>query len=214
MKKIILCLLFSLFFVPQVAFSNDNFIYSINVSRNNDAQNLQLDIKSDYKTKITNKIDELGREYFDIKDASLKENFVIQYSNAKGVESVIAQQIGNKVRIYIKGDDIDNIATNFRNVENQPYPDKSAGYVLLVFGFIVFSVFRIFKKKAKRLNAKAQYLKNATSKAVYNNLMEKKTKTSAAIRDNRHLTVNALNKKNIKSIGEYQKQRFIDRVAM
>ena len=56
MKKIILCLLFSLFFVPQVAFSNDNFIYSINVSRNNDAQNLQLDIKSDYKTKITNKI--------------------------------------------------------------------------------------------------------------------------------------------------------------
>lgn len=199
MKKIILllCLLFCFIFLPQAALSNDNFIYSINVNRTGADNSIKLDIKSDYKTKTINKIDETGREYFDIKDASLKENFSIQYNNASGVESVIAQQIGNKVRIYITGEDIEDIFVNFNNVENQPYPNKSAGYALIIFALSIFGLFRVFKKKAKRLSAKAQYLQNATSRAVYNNLMERK---NAA--------------KNIKSIEEYQKQRFIDRVAM
>ena len=111
--------------MPQCAFSSDNFIYAINVNREEVAgKNIQLNIKSDYKTDIKHKIDEVGREYFDIKDASLKENFSVQYNNANGVESVIAQQIGNKVRVYVNGNDIENIAVNFNNVENQPYPDK------------------------------------------------------------------------------------------
>lgn len=197
MKKIILCLLLSFFLLPQAAFSNDNFIYSINVNRTNNDKNIHLNIKSDYKTKTINKIDATGREYFDIKDASLKENFSIQYNNAVGVESVIAQQIGNKVRVYIKADDINDISITFNNVENQPYPDKSAGHALLVFTVLVFALFRAFKKKAKRLNAKARYLQNTTSKLVYKELMERKN------------TV-----KNIKSIEEYQKQRFINQVAM
>ena len=110
---------------PLAAFSNNNFIYSINVTRDeNLSDNVKLEIKSDYKTDIKNKIDEMGREYFDIKDASLKENFAVQYNNANGVESVIAQQIGNKVRIYVTGNDIQDVTLNFNNVENQPYPDK------------------------------------------------------------------------------------------
>ncbi len=197
MKRIILILLFGVLLMPQCAFSSDNFIYAINVNREEVAgKNIQLNIKSDYKTDIKHKIDEVGREYFDIKDASLKENFSVQYNNANGVESVIAQQIGNKVRVYVNGNDIENIAVNFNNVENQPYPDKSAGYALGLFVFIVCVVFRTFKKKAKRLKAKAKYIQNNASKTVYNNLMEKKT--SARVYDNRNLTLNSLNEMNKK----------------
>ena len=163
--------------------------------RSNLSDNVKLEIKSDYKTDIKNKIDEMGREYFDIKDASLKENFAVQYNNANGVESVIAQQIGNKVRIYVTGNDIQDVTLNFNNVENQPYPDKSAGYALLVFAFVICALFRVFKKKAKRLKVKTQIIQNAASKAVYNDLMEKRT-NSNKIYDNRNLTLNTLNKRN------------------
>ncbi len=201
MKKIILILLFGVLLIPQCAFSNDNFIYSINVGRTEVAGNkIQLNIKSDYKTNIKHKIDEAGREYFDIKDASLKENFSVQYNNANRIESVIAQQIGSKVRVYINGSDIEDIVVNFNNVENQPYPDKSAGYALGVFALIICAVLRAFKKKAKRLKAKAKFIqnsaKNNASRTVYNNLMEKKT--SAKIYDNRNLTLNSLNELNRK----------------
>lgn len=196
MKKLIISLLFCLFLSPLAAFSNNNFIYSINVTRDeNLSDNVKLEIKSDYKTDIKNKIDEMGREYFDIKDASLKENFAVQYNNANGVESVIAQQIGNKVRIYVTGNDIQDVTLNFNNVENQPYPDKSAGYALLVFAFVICALFRVFKKKAKRLKVKTQIIQNAASKAVYNDLMEKRT-NSNKIYDNRNLTLNTLNKRN------------------
>lgn len=196
MKKLITSLLFCLFLSPLAAFSNNNFIYSINVTRDeNLSDNVKLEIKSDYKTDIKNKIDEMGREYFDIKDASLKENFAVQYNNANGVESVIAQQIGNKVRIYVTGNDIQDVTLNFNNVENQPYPDKSAGYALLVFAFVICALFRVFKKKAKRLKVKTQIIQNAASKAVYNDLMEKRT-NSNKIYDNRNLTLNTLNKRN------------------
>lgn len=196
MKKLIISLLFCLFLSPLAAFSNNNFIYSINVTRDeNLSDNVKLEIKSDYKTDIKNKIDEMGREYFDIKDASLKENFAVQYNNANGVESVIAQQIGNKVRIYVTGNDIQDVTLNFNNVENQPYPDKSAGYALLVFAFVICTLFRVFKKKAKRLKVKTQIIQNAASKAVYNDLMEKRT-NSNKIYDNRNLTLNTLNKRN------------------
>ena len=87
MKKIIISLLFCLLLTPLAAFSNNNFIYSINVSPDDTLSNgVRLEVKSDYKTKITNKIDELGREYFDIKDASLKENFVIQSLSFQAVD--------------------------------------------------------------------------------------------------------------------------------
>lgn len=196
MKKLIISLLFCLFLSPLAAFSNNNFIYSINVTRDeNLSDNVKLEIKSDYKTDIKNKIDEMGREYFDIKDASLKENFAVQYNNANGVESVIAQQIGNNVRIYVTGNDIQDVTLNFNNVENQPYPDKSAGYALLVFAFVICALFRVFKKKAKRLKVKTQIIQNAASKAVYNDLMEKRT-NSNKIYDNRNLTLNTLNKRN------------------
>ncbi len=196
MKKLIISLLFCLFLSPLAAFSNNNFIYSINVTRDeNLSDNVKLEIKSDYKTDIKNKIDEMGREYFDIKDASLKENFAVQYNNANGVESVIAQQIGNKVRIYVTGNDIQDVTLNFNNVENQPYPDKSAGYALLVFAFVICALFRVFKKKAKRLKVKTQIIQNAASKAVCNDLMEKRT-NSNKIYDNRNLTLNTLNKRN------------------
>lgn len=196
MKKLIISLLFCLFLSPLAAFSNNNFIYSINVTRDeNLSDNVKLEIKSDYKTDIKNKIDEMGREYFDIKDASLKENFAVQYNNANGVESVIAQQIGNKVRIYVTGNDIQDVTLNFNNVENQPYPDKSAGYALLVFAFVICALFRVFKKKAKRLKVKTQIIQNAASKAVYNDLMEKRI-NSNKIYDNRNLTLNTLNKRN------------------
>ncbi len=196
MKKLIISLLFCLFLSPLAAFSNNNFIYSINVTRDeNLSDNVKLEIKSDYKTDIKNKIDEMGREYFDIKDASLKENFAVQYNNANGVESVIAQQIGNKVRIYVTGNDIQDVTLNFNNVENQPYPDKSAGYALLVFAFVICALFRVYKKKAIRLKVKTQIIQNAASKAVYNDLMEKRT-NSNKIYDNRNLTLNTLNKRN------------------
>ncbi len=205
MKKLIISLLFCLFLSPLAAFSNNNFIYAINVNPDEVSTNsIRLDIKSDYKTNVKNSIDEMGREYFDIKDASLKENFAVQYNNVSGVESVIAQQIGNKVRIYVTGNDIEDVVINFNNVETQPYPDKSAGYALLVFAFIVCILFRMFKRKAKTIkvnalkdkitDAKLKALQNnAASKMVYNNLMEKRA--SNRIYDNRNMTLGALNKR-------------------
>ena len=214
MKKIILCLLFFIFLLPQAAFSSDNFIYSIDVSRDSTDKHVVLNIKSDYMTKITNKVDEAGREYFDIKDASLKENFSVKYNGASGVESVIAQQIGNKVRIYVKGENTNGTLLNFNNVENQPYPDRSAAYALCIFALISFAILSVFKKKAKKLNDKANFLQNATSRAVYSNLMEKKPDiNSTIIRDNRNLTLNTIQKNQAKSIPEYQKQRFAAIVA-
>ncbi len=201
MKKIIISLLFCLLLTPLAAFSNNNFIYSINVSPDDTLSNgVRLAVKSDFKTNIKNRIDEMGREYFDIKDASLKENFAVQYNNVNGVESVIAQQIGNKVRIYVTGNDVDNVEILFNNVESQPYPDKSAGYALLVFAIIVCALFRMFKRKAKIFKAKTLKInmpsvQNPASKAVYNNLMDKKV-NSNKIYDNRNLTLNALNKRN------------------
>jgi len=199
MKKLIISLLLCLFLTPLAAFSNNNFIYSINVTRDNTpSNNVILDIKSDYKTDVKNKIDEMGREYFDIKDSSLKENFAVQYNNVNGVESVIAQQIGNKVRIYVTGNDVEDVIINFNNVENQPYPDKSAGYALLVFALVICALFRIFKKKATRLKAKARVIQNTASKTVYNNLMANKpelNKSSNKIYDNRSLTLSSLNRR-------------------
>lgn len=200
MKKIIISLLFCLLLTPLAAFSNNNFIYSINVTKDDAfTSGVKLAIKSDYKTNVKSRIDEMGREYFDIKDASLKENFAVQYNNANGVESVIAQQIGNKVRIYVTGNDVQNVDILFNNVENQPYPDKSAGYALLVFAFIVCALFKIFKKKARIFKAKTLKInmpsvQNPTSKAVYNNLMDKKI-NSNKIYDNRNLALNTLNKR-------------------
>lgn len=207
MKKLIISLLFCLFLTPLAAFSNNNFIYSINVSSDDVLTNgIKLEIKSDYRTDIKSKIDEMGREYFDIKDASLKENFAVRYNNVNGVESVIAQQIGNKVRIYVTGNGISDVDLVFNNVENQPYPDKSAGYALLVFGVVICALFRIFKRKAKRfkiktLKANTPSVQNPSSKAVYNNLMDKNGRLQG-IRDNRNLTVNA---KNIRTIQEHQR---------
>ncbi len=219
MKKLIISLLFCLFLSPLAAFSNNNFIYAINVSPDNTLTNgIKLNIKSDYKTNVKNNIDEMGRKYFDIKDASLKENFAVQYNNVNGVESVIAQQIGNKVRIYVTGN-IEDAVINFNNVETQPYPDKSAGYALLVFAFIVCALFRMFKRKAKNMkanalkakiaDAKIKAMQNIASKTVYNSLMEKRS--SSRIYDNRNLTLNALNKRmrlnnsNARTIEEQQK---------
>ena len=181
MKRIIILLLFGMLLLPQCAFSNDNFIYAINVNRDEiSGSNISLNIKSDYKTNIKHKIDETGREYFDIKDASLKENFAVQYNNANGVDSVIAQQIGNKVRVYVNGSDIENISVNFNNIENQPYPDKSAGYALSVLALIVCAIFSAFKKKAKRLKAKAKFIQ------AINDLFA----TPAAVRLNKHVKLN------------------------
>ncbi len=202
MKKIIISLLFCLFLSPLAAFSNSNFIYAINVSPDDiSSGNIKLEVKSDYKTNVKNRIDEMGREYFDIKDASLKENFVIQYNNVNGVESVIAQQIGNKVRIYVNGSSIKNVTVNFNNVESQPYPDKSAGYALLVFAFAVCALLGIFKRKAKNIKTKAlknkiQTVKNTASKTVYTDLMKRRALNGAnRIYDNRNLTLNSLNKR-------------------
>lgn len=227
MKKIIISLLFCLFLSPLAAFSSSNFIYSINVVPDKGTTNgIKLEIKSDYKADIKSKIDEMGREYFDIKDSSLKENFAVQYNNVNGVESVIAQQIGNKVRIYVTGDNVEDVILNFNNVENQPYPDKSAGYALLVFALVICALFRIFKKKAKGLKAKAQIIHNVASKAVYNDLMERTN--SNKIYDNRNLTLNILNKRsgnivrpavsgamNPKSVEAYRRMRQMQsKVAM
>jgi len=203
MRNFIICLLFALFLIPQCALSNDNFIYSIDVRRNETPENnVVLDIKSDYKTQYKTKTDEAGRQYFDIKDTGLKENFSIRYDSAdggtNGVESVIAQQIGSKVRIYIKGENTEGATINFNNIEAQAYPDKSAGWALVVFALTIFCVMSSFKRKAKRLNAKAEFIRNTASKNVYEELMEKKNSpknSSLGLHDNRNLTINNIHKR-------------------
>lgn len=230
MKKFITVVLFALLLLPQAAFSGNNFIYSINVTNDKETDNVVLDVKSDYKTKIKYKLDESGRRYFDIKDASLKENFSVNYGNASGIEGVIAQQIGSKVRIYIKGDETENIAVNFNNVENQAYPEKSTTYALIMFAAIMAAISRLFAKK--KPVKKAQSIQNANSKQVYKELMEKQKQAE----DKSKMTLNSLRQRNahtnippyspmqnpmanpmqrnIQSINDYKKQSVKSRVAM
>ena len=53
MKKLIISLLFCLFLSPLAAFSNNNFIYSINVTRDeNLSDNVKLEIKRKFCCSI------------------------------------------------------------------------------------------------------------------------------------------------------------------
>ncbi len=109
MKKIIgllsvLCISFLI-----ASFVNVNTIHEIGVV-NNGSSNLVLSLKSDFAQKM-NLVKENDRSvYYDLKNARLDKDLISSYL---ADVSVVTQQIGSKVRIYLKGKNIDNIEVAF-----------------------------------------------------------------------------------------------------
>lgn len=183
MKKYLILLLLALIFLPKKVFSNNNFIYSLEVIKDSDSPVYELVLKSDYKAKIKSKSESDNSIYFDIKNASLKENFSAMYDNAQGIESVIAQQIGTKVRIYIKGDNTKNTKISFTTVEKQNLSDTSVNYVLIVSILSILALFAALeiknkmKIKQQKMLAKSSLInKNTMYKLRVNNEIPNKNK--------------------------------------
>lgn len=83
--------------------TKQNNIYEINVNKT-DSGTINLQLKGDYKENFQTVKENKESVYFDIKNARLAEGFKTDY---KGDLSVVAQQIGSKVRVYLKGENSD-----------------------------------------------------------------------------------------------------------
>lgn len=101
MKKIIILLLImgSLFLFFKNA--DKNIIKEANILKSQNE--IILNLKSDYKTDINLVKENSESVYFDIKNAFLKEDYKV---TGEGDLSVLSQQIGDKVRIYLKGNNL------------------------------------------------------------------------------------------------------------
>lgn len=139
MKKagVILILMLTVF-CQTVVFSKDNTIYEINLKSDKN-RDIVLNLKSDFKSEIKPVKENEGSVYFDIKNAKLDKNFKTTYSKTNEPFSVVSQQIGSKVRIYLLGEDIDNFHAAFASNKGvNPFEFNKMWIIGLIAAFVSF----------------------------------------------------------------------------
>ncbi len=88
-----------------------------------------MNIQSEYKSPVKN----INGQYFDIKNAKLSKNFNADYKDKTSSLSIVSQQIGSKVRIYVKGNNTENIQTNITSKEGRAPVDLTKSVLLALF---------------------------------------------------------------------------------
>lgn len=116
MKKIIISLLILGSIFLFLGSANKNIISEANILKTGNAAALNL--KSEYNANFNKVKESKDSVYFDIKNATLKDDYI---TKGDGGLIVLSQQIGNKVRIYVKGDNIDDLKINFDS-KNKNFP--------------------------------------------------------------------------------------------
>ena len=145
MKKfgVIFILLFTFVFQGMV-FSKDNTIYEIGLGRDKN-KNIVLNLKSDFKEEIKTVKEDGGSVYFDIQNAKLDKNFKTTYSNTNEPVSIVSQQIGSKVRIYLIGEDTDSLHAAFAANEGfQPFEFNKMWLMGIIAAFVSFVALRSY----------------------------------------------------------------------
>lgn len=109
MKKIIIFLIAACMMFMVLSKLNTNNIKEIDINTNSNNAPI-VNIKSDYTDNYKAVRQNKGSVYFDIKNAKLTDNYKINYSADL---SVATQQIGHKVRIYLRGENINGASIMF-----------------------------------------------------------------------------------------------------
>lgn len=138
MKKAVILAFILIITVCTICFSKTNNIYSADISNKNGV--LTLNLRSDYNEKIKVSKENPYNIYFDIENAKLSDRFMANSNDT----SVMVQQIGSKVRIYINGGHFKDVKTNMAGHKgNMPMnPNK------IVFGLMFLYLIGYLARKA------------------------------------------------------------------
>ncbi len=153
MKKIITVLtIFIILFINSAQAKNSIYEIGIVEAKNGDTE---VNLLSDYKQNVkVVKENELS-SFFDIKNSTLSDNFKTNYSTSVDT-SIVAQQIGSKVRIYLKDNKSDNIKVAFNAKKGElPFDYNKIALSVLFLGFIAFVAKRFY---SVTMNLKADEL--------------------------------------------------------
>ena len=125
--KNILCLtVIGLLFLP--AFADDSTISSVVISKaKNKPDSYELNIDSTNPVDFKENKEDSSMVYFDLKNSVLAEDAGVVYDDATNIDNVIVKQIDkNKVRIYVKGNNVKNTELVFVNslFETKEKPKK------------------------------------------------------------------------------------------
>lgn len=138
MKKIALVLVLLFLLITRTAFSKENLIYEINLNNKlNDEGKVELVLKSDFKGDIKTVEENKNSVYFDIENAKLSDDFKTNFNGKNSAVSIVSQQIGSKVRIYVKGENPNMFTASLfseKNIKNTMY---TPWYPLLAFMILV-----------------------------------------------------------------------------
>lgn len=137
MKKLAILLVVACIALFQNIYSKENTIYEIGVNKTQqDAVYLQL--KSDYKEKIKPVQQNNKSVYIDVKNAKLSDSLKNDF---KGDVGVVYQQIGSKVRIYLTGENINNLNINFAASKGmQPFDYSKMFLICAIFALVAYVV--------------------------------------------------------------------------
>lgn len=138
MKKAVILAFILIITVCTICFSKTNNIYSADISNKNGV--LTLNLRSDYNEKIKVSKENPYNIYFDIENAKLSDRFMANSNDT----SVMVQQIGSKIRIYINGGHFKDVKTNMTGHKgNMPMnPNK------IVFGLMFLYLIGHLARKA------------------------------------------------------------------
>lgn len=149
-KLIIISLIFASMIFTILAKTNTNSISEISINTNKELAPI-VNIKSTYIENF-NLIKENEKSvYFDIKNAKLTNNYKTDYSTDL---SIVTQQIGSKIRVYLKGDNLDGTSVVFNSDKGINTTDYNAlallsGMLALVYLLAQKSYSATIKMKSK-----------------------------------------------------------------
>ena len=116
-KRCISLAVVGLLFFSLTAMAEDNIISSVVISKSKDKQNAyELNIDSTKAVDFKENKEDDSMIYFDLKNSVLAEDIGTVYDDVVNIDNVVVKQIDtNKVRIYVKGNNIKNTELIFIN---------------------------------------------------------------------------------------------------
>ena len=133
MRKITVFLILACIAFTVLGVTNKNKINEA-YAQYNPKGDVILNIASEYNNKIKTVKENNESVYFDIKNSYLEDGY--KSSSESGL-TLLTQQIGNKTRIYVKGENLNNIKVIFDS-RNGSYPFNYSLFAILTGIFALF----------------------------------------------------------------------------
>ncbi len=113
--------LFTIIFLNFNASAHQNIISTVGIAKAKDGNNIyQLNIGANKPLQYKKIVKNGNSIYFDIKNSSVSPDLEIAYNDTNNVDNVIVKQMrGDKVRIYILGQNAQNTDIIFKNNQNK-----------------------------------------------------------------------------------------------